>query len=240
MLERIATQALISGGECMQFKGIWPDVHKNGVAYFDTEQADYDGYWMQKRIRDGVASSDNFVYSCLREYSPQERRDIVRAVIERMGDKLFYVIIDGIADLIYDINNQKEAVDIVTELMKWSKVYNIHINCVTHQNKSKLDNTAEGWLAKFLYKKVESSMMIESTEDDSIKKVSCEVQRGGRKFDMFKFRVTETGDVVGEHEELKPIESPKRIGETKKERAQRMAEEKEQLPDLVPTNEIPF
>ena len=50
------------------------------------------------------------------------------------------LIIDGIRDLMYDINSPSESTDLINLLMRWSSGYNLHIHTVLHLNKGD-DNT---------------------------------------------------------------------------------------------------
>lgn len=50
------------------------------------------------------------------------------------------LIIDGIRDLMYDINSPSESTDLINLLMRWSSGYDLHIHTVLHLNKGD-DNT---------------------------------------------------------------------------------------------------
>lgn len=51
-----------------------------------------------------------------------------------------FVVIDGIRDLMYDINNPSESVELINDLMRWSSMHDLHIHTVLHLNKGD-DNT---------------------------------------------------------------------------------------------------
>jgi len=76
--------------------------------------------------------------------------------------------------------------------MKWTKVYNIHILCIIHQNKH--DNFATGWLGSSIMKKTEA--IISVTKDDanpSISLVSCDLIRGVMDFKSFQIYIDNEG-----------------------------------------------
>mgnify|MGYP002232569402 FL=1 len=52
------------------------------------------------------------------------------------------VIIDGIRDLMLDINSTSESVEVINKMMEWSSKYDLHIHCVLHLNKG--DNNVRG------------------------------------------------------------------------------------------------
>ena len=57
----------------------------------------------------------------MREYTPEQRRDIITLALR--GDSRYgLVVIDGVRDLLRDINNPSEALDIINDLMRWSSV----------------------------------------------------------------------------------------------------------------------
>ena len=52
------------------------------------------------------------------------------------------MVIDGIRDLVYDINSPSEATCVISKLMQWTDEYQIHLHTILHQNKS--DENARG------------------------------------------------------------------------------------------------
>ena len=67
------------------------------------------------------------------------------------------VIIDGIRDLMLDINNPSESVHIINKLMQWSSRYDLHIHCVLHLNKG--DDNVRGHIGTELSNKAELVVM---------------------------------------------------------------------------------
>ena len=81
------------------------------------------------------------IFFCLREYSPSVRIEVIDyALRQQKGYGL--VIIDGIRDLMLDINNAGESVEVINRMMEWSSRYDLHIHCVLHLNKG--DNNVRG------------------------------------------------------------------------------------------------
>jgi len=184
MLAAASTNTVIQD----KFKGNLPE-NKTGVLLFDTEQSGYDAWITSKRVRT-ISNSNipNFGAFDLREYDPLTRCEIINYGIKKYSDNLGFVIIDGIADLVKAINDENEAVKIVTMLMQWSKNYNIHICNVIHQNKN--DNYATGWLGSMVIKKAEAVLSVEKdiyNKDRS--KVRCDNIRGTKEFDTFVFDI---------------------------------------------------
>ena len=77
----------------------------------------------------------NLKFSHLRAIAdPNERREIIRYAIYHTPN-VGLVVIDGIRDLMFDINNSTEATKLVGDLMQWISEQNIHIQTVLHLNK---------------------------------------------------------------------------------------------------------
>ena len=178
-----------------KFKGSLP-ANKTGVLLFDTEQSGYDAWIASKRVRE-IAESDipNFGSFDLREFEPLQRCQIIDYGIKKYSDNLGFVVIDGIADLVKTINDEDEAVRVVTMLMRWSKKYNIHICNVIHQNKN--DNYATGWLGSTIIKKAEAVLSVERDRSDKKRsKVKCDSIRGVMEFDTFIFDIENYKPVI--------------------------------------------
>jgi len=178
-----------------KFKGSLP-TNKTGVLLFDTEQSGYDAWITSKRVRE-IAESDipNFGSFDLREFEPLQRCQIIDYGIKKYSDNLGFVVIDGIADLVKTINDEDEAVRVVTMLMRWSKKYNIHICNVIHQNKN--DNYATGWLGSTIIKKAEAVLSVERDRSDKKRsKVKCDSIRGVMEFDTFIFDIENYKPVI--------------------------------------------
>jgi hypothetical protein len=174
------------------FKAEMPE-SKNGVALFDTEQSSYDAYVTAHRVRDITKERhEHFGAFDLREFSPDERCEIIDRYFQKGGSQTGLVIIDGIADLANAINDEIEASRVVSLLMKWTKVYNTHIMVVIHQNKD--NNYATGHLGSAIIKKAECVIAVTKDEDDNMRsEVRCDLIRGTMEFDKFTFIINEKG-----------------------------------------------
>ena len=108
------------------------------------------------------------------------------------------VIIDGIADLVSDVNNLEESNLCVQKIMQLSAKYDCHIVTVIHSNYG--SDKPTGHLGSFLEKKTENQIQLEiNTVNKEWITVSCKRSRG-YAFDTFSFSINEFGlpFVVGE------------------------------------------
>ena len=74
----------------------------------------------------------------LRKYTPEERIAIVREAIYRT-ENVGLVVIDGIRDMVYDINSPSESTKVISLLMTWTGERHIHIHTILHQNEKDPD-----------------------------------------------------------------------------------------------------
>ena len=99
------------------------------------------------------------------------------------------VIIDGIRDLMLDINSPREATLIVNYLMNWTEEFNLHLHTVIHQNKG--DENARGHIGTEINNKSETVLRVEKDKnDDAISTVEAVYIRD-ISFPPFAFRIND-------------------------------------------------
>lgn len=180
------------GGKSERFTGKIKG-HRDGkcLYHFDTEQGSFHAQRVFRRVLD-MCELDDECYRPygLRKLSPKERVEVIDFAF-RTSSNLGVAIIDGIADLVSDVNNIEECNEVVQRLMKWTEEYNIHIITVIHSNWGTSKPT--GHLGSALEKKCETQILLEKNENDkSIMNVKCKSSRG-RAFDSFGFYINQVG-----------------------------------------------
>ena len=118
--------------------------------------------------------------------------EVTHALEEIAQDQSYgLVIIDGIRDLLLDINNAGESVEVINKMMEWSSKYDLHIHCVLHQNKG--DNNVRGHIGTEMNNKAETVLVItKSTTNPDISEVKAMHIRE-KEFKPFAFTVNEEG-----------------------------------------------
>lgn len=150
-------------------KGLHDDQFRSSVsgriALFDTEQAQYHVWKGTKQIEQMLHNwpIDIDVFA-LRPDSTGERVNLIESYIYQNEPQI--VFIDGVRDLITDINDATQATEIVGKLMKWSHEIKCHICCVLHQNK--VDDNARGHIGTEIINKSETVLSINKVVGDSI------------------------------------------------------------------------
>jgi len=164
-------------------------VPKKLVVYFDTEQS---SFYVQQAIyrifqmSNGNGFETRFYSFCLRPYTPAERVELVEFVFDNFKN-LGFVVIDGIRDLIRDINSPEESTMISSKLLKWSEKTGAHILTVLHENIS--DGKLRGHIGTELMNKAETVLRVEKDKTDlGISNITCDMVRG-LEFDPIQFRV---------------------------------------------------
>ena len=179
---------------------------KSGVLHIDTEQARYDAYTCAERaIRlSGIKDPPNFKPFDLRESNPAERCSFVGYALRKFKDHVGYVVIDGLADLVRSYNDEDEATRMVSLLMQWTTIYNIHITIVIHQNKT--NDYAMGWVGTKVMQKSECVFSVTKDPEDKRKSVvSNDFMRGVSEFDDFELEIEMDGiPRVGDIDKLDP------------------------------------
>ena len=155
---------------CDQFASCRSLQAEGRVLFFDTEQAESDTARIHKTIDAMTPESrhDDFKVFCLREAvidtdteqsTAISRYDLIcRAIGQEHPD---LVIIDGIADLIYNYNDVIESQDMVNKLAAVANKHNCCIVVVMHQNKGQKDRNMKGHLGTMLFQKCSDVFNVE-------------------------------------------------------------------------------
>ena len=119
----------------------------------------------------------------------KERRDLLREAVTRCKPDL--VIVDGIRDLVNDINDGVLAQEVMEELMHLATELDCCIVCVLHQNKSGEDHNLRGWIGTELMNK---AFEVYSCEKLQPQRIFSLEQTLTRKYDIERTMYFEVGD----------------------------------------------
>ena len=182
--------AAVTNSTVLNYRACLPEGKRN-ILYFDTEQSKFHCHSVLERIYklSGLSLKEDdprLMFWGLREYTPKLRIAVIDYAL-RKYDKVGLVIIDGLRDLMYDINNGKEATDVMTVLMAWTSVYELHIHTVLHLNKN--DNNPRGHIGTELENKAETVLIIsKNTMNNSVSEVKPMHMRD-KEFTTFAFHI---------------------------------------------------
>ena len=166
---------------------------KDKIIYIDTEQSDYHIHLILNRIEKEVSSEKLMMFNFDAD-SVEDRRQATKELIYNTPE-CGLLVIDGIADLIYDPNDIRESSLMASDLRKWATECDIHIVTVLHQNPS--ENTKmRGHLGTILTNKSETVIQISSNkENESIKLVETLATRN-RKPENWSFEIIDGQPVI--------------------------------------------
>lgn len=184
--------AALTNGIVLQYAATLPE-DKRKILYVDTEQSPYHCLKVARRIlrMAGLPTdrdNENLEFLALRKHTPEERIAIVEQAIYRT-DNIGLVVIDGIRDMVYDINSPSEATCIISKLMQWTDERQIHIHTILHQNKA--DENARGHIGTELNNKAETVLLVEKDEKDTDVSTVRAAHIRAMDFEAFAFRINE-------------------------------------------------
>jgi len=170
------------------------------LLHIDTEQGKWHAQRVFKRAIDMSAMDGSQCYYtfALREVGYKKRIEFIEYLLKSDSQNIGVLIIDGIADLVSDVNNLEESNGCIQKLMEWSSIYNLHIITVIHSNFG--SDKPTGHLGSFLEKKAETQIQLEAnTVNKEWVTVKCKRSRG-YAFETFSFKVNDLGlpEVVGD------------------------------------------
>lgn len=192
----IVAAALVNG-QVLEYQASFPE-SKRTILYFDTEQSPYHCQLVMQRIlklaKLPIDRAEHLKFSHLRAIAdPNERREIIRYAIYHTPN-VGLVVIDGIRDLMLDINNSTEATKLVGDLMQWTSEQNIHIQTVLHLNKG--DDNARGHIGTELNNKAETVLQIMKDNTLPDRNIVAPAIIRSKPFNKFAFRLKEMEDEI--------------------------------------------
>ena len=161
------------------------------LLWYDTEQSDESTQDILRnrvmRMADGGGKL--FDIFNVRGVPWKERRKLLCEAVTRCKPDL--VIVDGIRDLVNDINDGVLAQEVVEELMHLATSQKCCIVCVLHQNKSGEDRNLRGWIGTELMNK---AFEVYSCEKLMPQRIFSLEQILTRKYDIERTMYFEVGD----------------------------------------------
>lgn len=184
--------AALKNGTVLQYDAELPE-NKRKILYVDTEQSPYHCQKVMRRIARMAGlplnkEPENLEFLSLRRHTPEIRIAIVEKAIYET-ESLGLVIIDGIRDMVYDINSPSESTKIISKLMQWTDERQIHIHTILHQNKA--DENARGHIGTELNNKAETVLEVAKDKLDSDISTVKAVHIRAMDFEPFAFRIND-------------------------------------------------
>jgi hypothetical protein len=140
-----------------------------------------------------MQQDEKYYTYALRNLTPSDRIDFIDYVLYDIleSKNIGLIIIDGIADLVSDVNNLEQCSKVVQKLMSWTDQYKCHIVTIIHSNYG--SDKPTGHLGSFLEKKAETQIKLETNHvNKGWVSVECKRSRN-TGFKPFSFLINENG-----------------------------------------------
>jgi hypothetical protein len=165
------------------------NVGQKWIIDIDTEQSEFHAQRVFRRVAEMVGTNPiNYKPFALRTLSATERLKFIDWIFNESKYKgnIGLLIIDGVADLVNDVNNLEQSNEVSQKLLEWSGNENCHIITVLHRNFG--SNKPTGHLGSSVLKKAETVVFVE--KDDDAVLVTSEYSRN-QPFENFAFTIDE-------------------------------------------------
>lgn len=167
------------------------DTENKVIIDIDTEQSKYHVQKIGKRVNTMVGNNyRNYKIFALRPKTAQERVKFIEWLFteSEYSGRIGLLSIDGVADLVDNVNDLDASNEVTQKLMTWSADNNCAIITVLHRNFE--SNKPTGHLGSAILKKSETVVFVD--KDDDIVSVKPRYTRN-IPFDNFTFTVDENG-----------------------------------------------
>jgi hypothetical protein len=174
----VIASAIMSSAYCDGFLGFTTRLPGDPkVLNFDTEQGF--GHWLRGSMRVLKDAGQPIAPKGFKSHHTRECEVDMQAELFECALDLYkpdIAVLDGVTDLVYDLNNQEEATRLGKKLMHWSVKYNCLIVVIIHITKS--TGYMTGAIGTYLEKKCQTAIKTEKDDDnEEVTHVSCQYAR---------------------------------------------------------------
>jgi len=140
---------------------------KNRIGYFDTEQSPFDFRRQLEKIKrySGTKNFNKMDCFLFREDTTIDILNMINAYLQTES-KCAILIIDGLLDLIENMNDEGESKRLIRILKRWGKEYGVLIVTALHVGKK--DFTSIGHIGSAVDRYAQSVLLIEKEKDGSL------------------------------------------------------------------------
>lgn len=154
---------LLSGGDSEEIKRFTIPTKPNRILWIDTEQGAARTARTLDRLKAKGADTSNVIHSSMRELGAVGRFKTFTYLVALYRPE--FILLDGVADLMNNINDIPEAAMIRQLLLTISTNYGCHISAVLHTNEKGDDSTARGQVGSELTRKCSTILHLDAEGD---------------------------------------------------------------------------
>lgn len=171
-------------------------LERNEIALIDTEQSLFDLIGSLRRIepiiRRPIADVSTFSVYTARAFDVAEICNLIENVC-KSNPKIGILAIDGLIDLVNDINDVRESKSAIQFIKRICDQYNVAIVGIIHQNKG--TNFSLGHLGAFASRFCQSELAIEKNDDDDTSTLKPTLLRSAKNIEPITIRFDEQRNV---------------------------------------------
>lgn len=173
----------IGGGERLGF-GVRLPKDKTDIVLIDTEQDKTDILNSLQRLKRQAGLSDFKKCKQFKVYSvnTMQPESIIKFIGKLLSEnkKIGFVCIDGLLDLINDMNDIRESRTLLHQLKMWAVNYDTFFLTILHQSKS--SGFSIGHLGSFCDRKAQAVLSVEKNKDESTSTINATMMRSDANF----------------------------------------------------------
>lgn len=183
---------------------------KPQFAHFDTEQAAYDMHFSSKSVlkltNDKSLPKAYHIFK-MRERGPEEIMQLIEIYLDN-NPKCGFILIDGLLDLVYNFNDEKECKQVINWLKRITSHYDIGILCVLHTGKT--SGQTVGHLGSFADRYCQSSLEVTKIDGGVLQMKPKLLRSSGDFIPMSIIRDEYTGEIKPiDYTELEVVDNQK-------------------------------
>lgn len=164
---------------------------EGSVVWFDTEQSDTEVQYFQNNViaMSGLTDDElirkRYHVFKIRPYDEEQRLQIVDRMLTAPNiiKNIGLIVLDGLADLIYNVNEIEASKKLVTRLTQWADYLDVPLIIALHTNKDGKDAT--GALGGFVNKKASYTIKCEPEYENGPSQIRPYYTRNGQNFKPF-------------------------------------------------------
>jgi hypothetical protein len=189
-LVKMLVNSILTKGKTDIFESYLP-ANFDKILWIDTEQARYHIRLGLNQIRQELTDDKMNKLICLTldTLDADECLQYVKQLIYDI-DGIALVILDGIADLIWDSNDGRESQSLLKEMRIWATEKNLHIHNLLHENPTDTNSKMKGHLGTKGADKSECVFSVSSAKDDDELRIVTNTMSRNKKCKPFSFRIT--------------------------------------------------
>ena len=215
-------------GEKFRLKSL---LEKPKILFFDTEQSRTDTKQIildvaQMTELDPSHIDERVVLHSMRRVDQEDLFPLLRLAIE--DEKPQVVFIDGIVEFVESFNDEKQAKDLIKNLLVLCDEHNCAIVCVLHTNKHDEDHNMRGHLGTMLAQKAATVLECRKERGSSVITVACSESRHEEP-DEWSISFDAEGHIVDADDQRRQIREQKKADQQQRRMEAAAEKQKERL-----------